>query len=126
MYVEGREEEDVETWVGFVKGLKYKDFQLVSKPGVLVPEQDDDDGGGGDGKSQGRGKSKSSKSSDGKGKKGKSSKGQAQAQSDTQESNMLRIGLDEVESVKDFGNLMAHKGIWRWWRRGMGYDNSDD
>ncbi|KAJ5772774.1 hypothetical protein N7457_007670 [Penicillium paradoxum] len=33
----------------------------------------------------------------------------------------LALGLDEVESVKEFGGIMAQRGIWNWWRRGMGY-----
>jgi hypothetical protein len=33
----------------------------------------------------------------------------------------LAVGLDEVESVKEFGAIMAKRGVWNWWRRGMGY-----
>jgi hypothetical protein len=33
----------------------------------------------------------------------------------------MALGLDEVESVKDFGSIMAKRGVWHWWRRGMGY-----
>lgn len=33
MYVEGRREEDVGAWVGTVQRLKYKDYQLVTRPG---------------------------------------------------------------------------------------------
>jgi hypothetical protein len=29
--------------------------------------------------------------------------------------------LEEVESVKEFGARMEELGVWRWWRRGMGY-----
>ncbi|OJJ43683.1 hypothetical protein ASPZODRAFT_74110 [Penicilliopsis zonata CBS 506.65] len=30
-------------------------------------------------------------------------------------------GLVEVGSVKEFGGLMEKRGVWKWWRRGMGY-----
>jgi hypothetical protein len=33
----------------------------------------------------------------------------------------LALGLDEVESVEEFGGIMARRGVWNWWRRGMGY-----
>jgi hypothetical protein len=33
----------------------------------------------------------------------------------------LAMGLEEVESVKEFGGIMAKRGVWHWWRRGMGY-----
>lgn len=41
MYVEGRREEDVEAWVSTVQRLRYKDYQLVTRPGpreVETPE----------------------------------------------------------------------------------------
>lgn len=90
MYVEGREQGHVEGWVGVVKRLRYKDFQLVRKPGELIPES----GGSSEGKDE------SGLAYDGKD---------------------LQVGLNEVESVKDFGSFMAQRGIWGWWRKGMGY-----
>lgn len=33
MYVEGKQEEDVSSWVSIVQKLRYKDYQLVSRPG---------------------------------------------------------------------------------------------
>lgn len=79
MYVEGQEQGQVEGWVGVVKRLRYKDFQLVRKPGQLVSETGDEIGNGKD------------------------------------------IGLNEVDSVKEFGHWMAERGVWGWWRKGMGY-----
>jgi hypothetical protein len=32
MYVEGKQEEDVSSWVAIVQKLRYKDYQLVSRP----------------------------------------------------------------------------------------------
>lgn len=31
------------------------------------------------------------------------------------------IGLNEVETVKDFGAVMRERNVWCWWRKGMGY-----
>lgn len=81
MYVESPEQEQVEGWVGVVKRLRYKDFQLVRKPGKLVAESETVPEGRAIGKH----------------------------------------GLNEVESVKEFGNCMAQRGVWMWWRKGMGY-----
>ncbi|KZT70915.1 hypothetical protein DAEQUDRAFT_666803 [Daedalea quercina L-15889] len=33
----------------------------------------------------------------------------------------IPVGLHEVETVKDFGAVMRERGVWSWWRRGMGY-----
>lgn len=41
MYVEGQEQTNVESWVSVVRKLRYKDFQLVTRPAVLAPEGDD-------------------------------------------------------------------------------------
>ncbi|OOQ82605.1 hypothetical protein PEBR_40368 [Penicillium brasilianum] len=84
MYVEGRDKVQVEGWVGVVRKLRYKDFQLVTRPGSLEPE-------GGQSEGQGEGKKE------------------------------FDIGLEEVESVKEFGNCMEKRGVWNWWRKGMGY-----
>lgn len=78
MYVEARDKSRVEAWVGEVRRLRYKDFQLTTRPGELSREGNADAGDRGG-------------------------------------------GLSEVESVKEFGGLMAHRGVWNWWRRGMGY-----
>lgn len=87
--MEGREKDNVESWVRVVRSLRYKDFQLVARPGPL------DDAN--------RNKDKD-KNRNGSG---------------------TGIGLEEVESVKDFGSLMKQRGVWRWWRRGMGYEGGD-
>lgn len=84
MYVEGQEQGQVEGWVGVVKRLRYKDFQLVHKPGELVSES----GGMPDDEGRATGRD---------------------------------VGLNEVESVKEFGSFMAQRGVWGWWRKGMGY-----
>lgn len=81
MYVEGPGQDDVEAWVGEVRKLRYKDFQLVTKPGLLAHEEK-----------------------------------QLPSNEDLQ-----IAGVEEVESVKDFGSVMARKGVWSWWRKGMGY-----
>lgn len=85
MYVESRDQARVESWVGVVRKLRYKDFQLVSRPGPLAP----DDAG----------------------------------QGPLQDSNSHSMGpgLSEVDHVKEFGGYMAQRGVWNWWRRGMGY-----
>lgn len=92
MYVEGGKE-PVESWVDVVRRLRYKDFQLVTRPGVLEEEAECGKQGTGNG---------NWKNKDGKGLD-------------------LPLGLDEVESVKEFGGIMAKRGVWNWWRRGMGY-----
>lgn len=89
MYVEGRGKERVEMWVDVVRKLRYKDFQLVTRPGPVEME--------GDGESDGKEKIK------------------------TKETAGLALGLDEVDSVKEFGAVMAKREVWNWWRRGMGY-----
>lgn len=33
----------------------------------------------------------------------------------------VEVGLREVESMKEFGTIMKRRGVWEWWRRGMGY-----
>lgn len=88
MYVEGRDKAQVEGWVGVVRKLRYKDFQLVTRPGALEPE-------GGLGEEKEKEKENNEKE--------------------------LDIGVAEVESVKEFGNYMEKRGVWNWWRKGMGY-----
>jgi hypothetical protein len=90
MYVEGLEQGQVEGWVGVVKRLRYKDFQLVRKPAELVPESGSGSEVIPDDLSLGRAMGRD-------------------------------VGLNEVESVKEFGSLMAQRGVWGWWRKGMGY-----
>ncbi|KAJ5086267.1 hypothetical protein NUU61_007574 [Penicillium alfredii] len=41
MYVEGQDQTQVESWVSAVRKLRYKDFQLVTRPGLLEPEESD-------------------------------------------------------------------------------------
>lgn len=81
MYVEGSDKAQVEGWVGVVRKLRYKDFQLVTRPGALEPE----------------------------------------GKMEEYIKEELDIGLAEVESVKEFGNFMEKRGVWKWWRKGMGY-----
>ncbi|CAI7639812.1 unnamed protein product [Penicillium glandicola] len=92
MYVEGGKE-PVESWVDVVRRLRYKDFQLVMRPGAVEEEGE----WGKQGTGNGNGEKKHGKELD------------------------LAVGLDEVESVKEFGGMMAKRGVWNWWRRGMGY-----
>ena len=33
--------------------------------------------------------------------------------------------LEEVDTVKEFGERMEGMGVWTWWRKGMGYLGSD-
>lgn len=33
----------------------------------------------------------------------------------------VEVGLREVESMKEFGTIMKRRGVWEWWRKGMGY-----
>ncbi|KGO67496.1 hypothetical protein PITC_009470 [Penicillium italicum] len=96
MYVEGGKE-PVESWVDVVRRLRYKDFQLVTRPGIVEEE-------GACGKQE---TATGTKNRNGEKKDGKDLD--------------LAVGLDEVESVKEFGSLMARRGVWNWWRRGMGY-----
>ncbi|KAJ5563815.1 hypothetical protein N7513_000057 [Penicillium frequentans] len=79
MYVEGQEQTNVESWVSVVRKLRYKDFQLVTRPGLLAPEGDE------------------------------------------YSLPLPGSGLSEVESVKEFGDLMSKRRVWGWWRKGMGY-----
>ncbi|KAJ5112928.1 hypothetical protein N7456_001462 [Penicillium angulare] len=79
MYVEGRDQTNVESWVTIVRKLRYKDYQLVTRPGVL------------------------------------------EAEGDTEPLPSLEDGLSEVDSVKEFGELMSKRKVWNWWRKGMGY-----
>ncbi|KAL2819868.1 hypothetical protein BDW59DRAFT_164901 [Aspergillus cavernicola] len=95
MYVEAREKEAVEGWVNVVRNLRYKDFQLVSRPAEAVVE--------------------------GQRQMQQISKDKGEGRRDMEEERTGRRGLEEVESVKEFGGLMEQKGVWGWWRRGMGY-----
>ena len=93
MYVESDEKDAVESWVNTVRNLRYKDFQLVTRPDVLTDER-----GSRDNEQNERSRSKKKT-----------------------EKNTPKPGLSEVETVKEFGNLMEQRGVWQWWRRGMGY-----
>jgi hypothetical protein len=35
-------------------------------------------------------------------------------------------GLFESETVRDFGNQMQQRGVYAWWRQGMGFTGSED
>ncbi|OGM41356.1 hypothetical protein ABOM_009916 [Aspergillus bombycis] len=98
MYVESHEKDAVEAWVSVVRNLRYKDFQLVARPGLL--EQD-----------------LQNRDENGKQRDGKKNNGQEQRGGDSV------AGLEEVETVKEFGSIMEDRGVWRWWRKGMGYVN---
>ncbi|KAB8227805.1 hypothetical protein ETB97_001440 [Aspergillus alliaceus] len=97
MYVESKEKDAVEAWVNVARNLRYKDFQLVTRPGALE----------GDCRKQIENENRK----DGK----KSNAGGANEERDS------RPRLEEVETVKVFGSKMKDKGVWRWWRKGMGY-----
>ncbi|KAE8144703.1 hypothetical protein BDV25DRAFT_87597 [Aspergillus avenaceus] len=98
MYVEAKDKGAVEAWVNVVRNLRYKDFQLVTRPGALKNEhaQSCDGTSGWDHRTN------------------KSGKGLG-------ESRGLGTKLHEVGTVKEFGSLMEKHGIWGWWRKGMGY-----
>lgn len=80
MYCEGSES-GVKDWVTTVQRLRYKDFQLATKPAEKPA-------------------SRITGKDNGRPEYGK---------------------LEEVDSVKEFGSRMEQKGVWEWWRRGMGY-----
>lgn len=88
MYVESQEKDGVESWVNTVRNLRYKDFQLVTRPDVLTDEKGSE---------------------------------REPPRSKKAEKETARAGLSEVETVKEFGSLMEQRGVWNWWRRGMGY-----
>ncbi|KAE8355868.1 hypothetical protein BDV28DRAFT_16564 [Aspergillus coremiiformis] len=97
MYVESKEKDAVEMWVSVVRSLRYKDFQLVTRPGVVTEEdqnQNDNE------------KPKEDKKGNRRG---------------VERDRDPRARLEEVETVKEFASIMEEKGIWRWWRKGMGY-----
>lgn len=89
MYVEGQDKNQVESWVGEVRKLRYKDFQLVTQPGELACEGVEEK--------------------------------EKQKRKNVKMEDTYETGLEEVESVKEFGGRMERKGVWNWWRRGMGY-----
>jgi hypothetical protein len=35
-------------------------------------------------------------------------------------------GLFESETVRDFGSQMQQRGVYAWWRQGMGFTGSED
>lgn len=100
MYVEAKAKDSVESWVGVVRDLRYKDFQLVSRPASVMVERD-----------EGRSQGPAGEKSEGDGKK----KGRREDS---------KAGLKEVDSVKEFGSLMEQRGVLGWWRRAMGYTQS--
>lgn len=86
MYCEGSEH-GVKEWVNTVQRLRYKDYQLVSRPAELAIEGDEGNGG-------------------------------------EKRNRRVRYGdLDEVDTVKELGKWMEERGVWAWWRKGMGYVN---
>ena len=89
MYIEGLDQMQVQSWVGIVRKLRYKDFQLVIRPGPLALDPN-------------------------------AGRNALQPSLETLP-NSMKHGLFEVDSVKDFSNIMAHRRVWNWWRKGMGY-----
>ena len=61
------------------QNLRYKDYQLATRPDETHREHDSDD------------------------------------------IHLKPPGLYETDSVKDFGDQMQQRGVFAWWRRGMGY-----
>ncbi|EKG18786.1 hypothetical protein MPH_03952 [Macrophomina phaseolina MS6] len=41
------------------------------------------------------------------------------------ENRKVPVGLFEVGTVKEFGAIMQERGVWSWWRKGMGYVSDD-
>ncbi|PWY65014.1 hypothetical protein BO94DRAFT_356535 [Aspergillus sclerotioniger CBS 115572] len=89
MYVEAKDKDAVESWVTVVRKLRYKDFQLATRPGPLHDENQPEV--------------------------------RDQKQIPLSRKQDTRAGVSEVESVKEFGSLMEQRGVWKWWRKGMGY-----
>ncbi|KAL3456683.1 hypothetical protein BJX64DRAFT_37853 [Aspergillus heterothallicus] len=94
MYVEAKDKDSVESWVNIVRSLRYKDFQLVNRPAAAMEEDGDN------------------KDIDGGNRGGKlvSAAGRD-----------IKTGLVEIDTVKEFGSAMERRGVWKWWRKGMGY-----
>lgn len=84
MYVESHGRSQVDAWVGVVRKLRYKDFQLVARSAPVIP-------------------------------------GALEAPGSKALDFPAGDGVVEVESVKEFGEWMTRRGVWEWWRRGMGY-----
>lgn len=47
--------------------------------------------------------------------------GEGEGKAKAREGVSVEVGLREVESMKEFGMIMRRRGVWEWWRRGMGY-----
>ncbi|KAF1822938.1 uncharacterized protein K489DRAFT_309328, partial [Dissoconium aciculare CBS 342.82] len=75
MYVTGINSGRVAGWVGSVKKLRYKDYQLAVRPAPALQDR----------------------------------------------TASINIGLEEIESVKDYSRWMEERGLLQWWRQGMGY-----
>lgn len=105
MYVEGQQQDDVESWVSVVRNLKYKDYQLATRPQALVEET---------ASSTQEVRKEPKEKQRGKKEKEKEKKKK-------EEEDELEVGLEEVETVKEFGSIMEQRDVWQWWRRGMGY-----
>lgn len=89
MYVEAKDQGAVESWVTVVRKLRYKDFQLATRPGPLHDENQ--------------------------------TELRDQQQLPQTKMRDIKAGVSEVETVKEFGSLMEQRGVWKWWRKGMGY-----
>ncbi|PWY74991.1 hypothetical protein BO70DRAFT_99226 [Aspergillus heteromorphus CBS 117.55] len=89
MYVEASEKHSVESWVNVVRNLRYKDFQLATRPGPLQDENQTESG--------------------------------KQRETSQSMAKKSQAGVSEVDTVKEFGSLMEQRGVWKWWRKGMGY-----
>lgn len=106
MYVEAKDKDAVEAWVTVVKKLRYKDFQLVARPGSLQVSTEGHD----------QSPPSSLRRPD------KTSSGSKDSLKNEREYTD-KPGLREVESVKEFGGIMEDRGIWAWWRKSMGFAN---
>jgi len=91
MYVESKEKDSVESWVNTVRNLRYKDFQLVTRPDIMTDE------------------------------KGTLNRARIEPPRSKKTEKTSKAGLSEVDTVKEFGSLMEQRGVWQWWRKGMGY-----
>jgi hypothetical protein len=50
-----------------------------------------------------------------------SQEGEGEGKGKGREELSVDAGVREVESLKEFGTIMKRRGVWEWWRKGMGY-----
>lgn len=97
MYCEGSEP-GVRDWVATVQRLRYKDYQLAIKPTEKKVADS---------------------------QKPSSAGSRVRKKEDLKAVDDRYGKLDEIESVKEYGNVMEEMGLWNWWRKGMGYVHED-